>query len=275
VVTYADNSYVIVAGTCIEELKDSVNNISKKHVAFLKSMGMVVNPEKTEVVVFGKTPIVAPFSIDGIMVNSGLQMKALGLTIQPNLKWNLHLENIKKRIQPKLSMLKKIRKNLDLSQFLKLATSQLFSQMYYASQVWMNETLGSEGWRKLRSMHYRILRAAVRDFKCEIPRKDLGKTCKRVPPEIWSAYSTSSLVIKIKRDGSPTYLHEVINETIYTTRRQPERAKFYDNSRGKVGKHRLGNRLAKMNDLPPWLEQPMTDDGLRVFLRKSLNFDME
>jgi len=219
--------------------------------------------------------IVAPFSIDGTVVESGLKMKALGLTLQYNLKWNLHIEQMKKKVQPKLSILKKIRKNIDTSQFLKLATAQIYSQMYYASQVWMNETLGSDGLKKLRSLHYRILRAAVRDCKCQVPKKILEKTCKRVSPETWSTYATASLVIKIKRDGSPNYLHEVLNETIYTTRRQPDKAKFYDNSRGKVGKHRLCNRLTKLNDLPPWLERPMTGDGLRVFLKKSLNFDMD
>jgi len=272
IVTYADDSYVVITGRNMEELKSNVEQISHRHVAFLKEMGMAVNPSKTEVIVFNKIPIRAPFSIDGTMVESGVTMKALGITWQHDLKWTTHLEQISRRLSPKLSMLKKIRKNLDLQQFLKIATSQLFSVLYYASQLWMNETLCATGWKKLRSIHYRILRAAVRDFKQRKSKIELDATCKRVTPKIWSSYSTASLVIKIKRDRSPNYLHETIQETLYTTRRQPDRAKFYDNSRGKIGKHRLSNRLMTMNDLPAWMDKMMTDDAIRIFLKKHFNF---
>jgi len=64
------------------------------------------------------------------------------------------------------------------------------------------------------------------------------------------------MAIKIKRDRCPTYLPEIIQETIYTTRRQPNSAKFYDNSKGKVGKHCLCIRLTGMNGLPNWLDKP-------------------
>lgn len=100
-----------------------------------KKMGIVVNPSKTEVIVFDENPVKIPFSIDGTMAESGTTVKALGITLHHNLKWTVHLEQIIKRIAPKLSMLKKIRKNLDLQQFLKIATSQLFSVLYYASQL--------------------------------------------------------------------------------------------------------------------------------------------
>jgi len=163
-VTYADDTYVIITGETLEELKANVQHISRRHVTFLKNMGMVVNPSKTEVIVFDKNPVVTTFSIDGEMVLSETTMKALGVVWQHNLKWTKHLEQVSSKIAPKLSMLKKIRKNLDLQQFLKIATSQLFSILFYSSQLWMNSTLGAEGWKRLKAIHYRILRAAVRDY---------------------------------------------------------------------------------------------------------------
>jgi len=112
----------------------------------------------------------------------------------------------------------------------------------------------------------------VRDFKQRKSKIELDVACKRVTPKTWSIYSTASLVIKIKRDRKPNYLHDTLQETIYTTRRQPDLAKFYDNWRGKIGKHRLCNRLTTMNDLPAWLDKTMTDDTIRIFLKEHLNF---
>jgi len=60
---------------------------------------------------------------------------------------------------------------------------------------------------------------------------------------MWSNYSTSSLVIRLIRDGGPSYLSEEIKSTMYTTCRKPNTPRFYDNSKGKIGLHRLSNRL--------------------------------
>jgi len=275
VVTYADDSYVIIRGKSITELQQKVKEISTKHVRYLRSKGMIVNENKTEIVIFGNTPHEATFEIEDTVIKSTNKMKALGVWFQHDMKWNSHVDEVLKKIKPKLSMLKKIRKNLDMDQFLKIATAQIYSILYYASQVWLNETLRSDYWQRLKSLHYRVLRAAARDFKQKMPKTTLDKKCKRVNPKTWSTYSTSSLVIKVIRDRSPTYLYEMLHETIHTTRRQPTKARFYDNSKGKIGKHRLCNRLQGMNDLPEWLNLDMTDDAIRRLLKKALNFDFE
>jgi len=139
----------------------------------------------------------------------------------------------------------------------------------------LNKTLRTNYWHKLRSLPYRVLRAEVRDFKQKMPKPTLDQKCKRVNPRIWSLYSTSWLVIKVIRDRSPIFLDELLNETIHTTRRQPDKARFYDNLKGKVGKHHLCNRLHEMNDLPEWLNIGMTDDAIRRFLKTALNFNFD
>jgi len=75
----------------------------------------------------------------------------------------MHVKSILSRIKPKLSLLKKVAKNMDTEQFLKVATAQLYSLLYYASQVWLNQTLKAPYWNKLRSLYYRILRGAIKD----------------------------------------------------------------------------------------------------------------
>jgi len=172
-------------------------------------------------------------------------------------------------------MLRKIRKNMEKDQFLKVATAQLFSIMYYASPVWLNETLGSSQWKKLRSIHYRILRIATKDFKQRANRRVLDKTYKRATPKMWSQYSTFLLVMKTLRDRSPIYLTTIIMQTYYNERRKPGVAKFYDNSRGKVRKHRICNRLETMAQLPEWFGRDLTNHQIRLLLKDHLDFDFK
>jgi len=272
VISYADDSYVIIAAKDMEDLKAKTKTISTRHVNYLQRLGMVVNTTKTEIVIFNKNPMEEIFEIHTSQVKSQSSMKALGVVFQHNLKWDLHVQNLIKRANPKLSVLKKIRKNLDMTQFLKIATSQIFSILYYASPVWLNSTCSQALWDRLKSFHYRVLRAATCDYKRRKPRVLLDKKCKRATPQMWGAYSTYSLVLKIIRDRYPKYLYDQLSTTLYTESRKPLIGKFYDNSKGKVGKHRLECRLTALKDLE-WYGLELSNDAIRTSLKKFLNFN--
>jgi len=92
---------------------------------------------------------------------------------------------------------------------------------------------------------------------------------------MWSKYATSSLVIRLIRDGSPRYLSEEVRKTMYTTRRKPTTPRFYDNSKGKIGLHRLSNRLECLNVLENWLETDLGNHAIRTMLKTSFNFTFE
>jgi len=99
------------------------------------------NSSKTETVIFDK-------SISS--VKSKEKLKSLGVTFQFNLKWSHHIT----RISPKLLMFEKIVKNMTTEQILKIATAQLYSLIYYATNpVWINCTLTADLRNRLRALH--------------------------------------------------------------------------------------------------------------------------
>jgi len=59
---------------------------------------------------------------------------------------------------------------------MKIATAQLYSTLYYASPVWLNRTFKALYWTKIRSLHYRILRSAVKDYKKKVSRESIRQT---------------------------------------------------------------------------------------------------
>jgi len=57
---------------------------------------------------------------------------------------------------------------------------------------------------------------------------------------------------------------------MFVERRRSEKPKFYDNSRRKIGRQALRNRLLFMNAFNfDWLDG-LTDDKLRINLKKAL-----
>jgi len=83
----------------------------------------------------------------------------------------------------------------------------------------------------------------------------LTKTCKRATPTEWSKYTQASFVIKcLNTDDSPQYLKQTLLETIFTTRRNPRKGRFFNNTKGKIGKQRISNRLKFMDEIKDdWL----------------------
>lgn len=273
IIGYADDTYVIINGDSIADVTTKATSISRKHVDYLESLGMVVNKSKTEVMIFGHNQeTIIDFA--GTMVKTSPNIKALGLTISQDMKWNSHVDLVLSKAQTKLSLLRKIRPVLSMQQFLNIATSQVLSTLYYAAPVWLNTTLGYKHWKKVESMHYRIMRVAINDFKGRRKRKVIDSLCKRATPRMWSDYISASTAIKIIRDNKPRGLADSIEKNMVTERRRDGFGRLFDGSRRRIGLHSFANRLKHLNEIEePWLDPPPSDDKIRRLLKKHLNFD--
>ena len=182
VVGYADDTYVIVSGDSLEDILTKTGRISSSHVQYLESLGMVVNKSKTEIVIFNKAPyqaIIVDFAGSSVTASTG--MKALGVTLTHNLSWDTQIASAISKSQGKLSLLRKIQPVITMEQFLRIASSQIFSTLYYASTVWLNSTTTSRQTKRIESFHYWVLRVACRDFKARRQRSVIDSQCKRAP----------------------------------------------------------------------------------------------
>jgi len=67
-------------------------------------------------------------------------------------------------------------------------------------------------------------------------------TLGKAQPGQFANYATASIIINTFNSGKPKRLHDLLNENRYTIRRTGK-TRFYDSSRGKVGRQSLGNRI--------------------------------
>jgi len=129
---------------------------------------------------------------------------------------------------------------------------------------------------KCQTPVYIIHWAAKKDYKRTVSKINLDKEFKRATPSMWSQYATTSLAIKILRDRCPAPLHNHLMQNLYLERRKPFNGRFYDTSRGKIGRHKLHNRLETLTHLDrPWHEMNLTDAAIRTMLKDYLNFDFK
>jgi len=160
-----------------------------------------------------------------------------------------------------------LRRWIDQASALKIVTSQYFGVAYYASPVWMTPTMTHDCWKKLNSLHYRAIRAAVKDPKQTISRSLLDAISGRATPSQWAKFTVASTSIQLINESDTRIAIDLRNK-MYINDRIPRRGKFFNTARTKIGQHRLSNRLNCINVLNfDWLGR-FSKDYYRVNLKR-------
>ncbi len=151
---------------------------------------------------------------------------------------------------------------------MQLVTAQYFPVVYYASALWIN-CLDYVSLKRLQSAHYRAIRAAlrIRDIRSK-SRNELDQLSARATPMQWSYYTLASTVIKLFV-LSDTNVANLLRDVAYINDRIPHKARFIDNSRYKIGRQSLPNRIGHIFSKIKfdWINYT-SDHALRVNLKK-------
>jgi hypothetical protein len=193
-------------------------------------------------------------------------MKVLGVTLDRGLTWSHHISNTVNKLSRLTGGLKFLRNRLTMEQFVKVMTSQYYGTGYYTCQAWLGPHTRKSDLKKLEGMHYKLLRVTVRDWKNRVSRSRLDEI-GRAKPSTWGNYAVASIIIKTLRDKVPSRLHDHLTKTMYNTRRNNGIIHFYDDSRRKVGKQAVGNRLKEIFEQ---LNAPLTLHESNGSIRKML-----
>jgi len=263
--SYADDSYVTINAESIHDLKTKIETSLETHEQYMQEIGMIVNKAKTELVVFDRKNHIELELSNGI--KSKRSMKALGITFSDTMSWKTHIDNIVAKSASVVNNIKFLRRWIDMESALKVVTSQYFGLAYYASPVWMTPDIPCQSWKKLNSLHYRAIRAAVRDLKQEISRPMLDTISQRATPAQWARYTVASTAIHLV-NNSTTRLAKDLKNKMYINDRMPQRCRFFNSARTKIGKQCFINRLDCVNSLNfNWLGD-YSDDYIRINLKR-------
>jgi len=270
IISFADDSYVSIAGKSLDSIKAKLETTMVKHNEFLKRIGMVTNVSKTELIFFSRKPIMdqCSLSVNGTIVNHKPTMKVLGLTFDSHLNWNAHLDKIKQKARFSLHKMKFLRKYLDQSQMKKVITSHFFGTIYYGAPIWMTEVSSSRVWNTLNVLHYKALRTVCSDFRKLKSRRELDTIVKRARPHEWMKYiniKTAVQLVLLKEKGPP--IVKKLTQNLYRNDRSGL-ISFMDTSRLKIGKHSLQNRLKCASEFKRDWITGITKDELRIELKK-------
>jgi len=270
-VSFADDSYVSIARPRVDEVRTALEETMTVHDTFLRSIGMVTNVEKTELILFSRKPIADTLviTVNGKEIKAKKSIKVLGITFDSNLGWASHLEKIKQKARFVLHKMKFLRRYLTMEEMKKVITSHFYGMIYYGAPVWMTETSLSSTWNLLNVLHYKALRTVCADYNRKKSRRLLDSLVKRARPHEWMKFINVKTAIQLTLLGeSGPPLSRKLRDNLYRNDRTGK-ISFMDTSRLKIGKRSLQNRLKTVQEFQiNWLDG-ISKDRLRIELKKS------
>ena len=279
-ISYADDSYVALS-CCpgkVNEAKSKLEAVALKHFGWLRSLGLVVNPTKTEYIIFHKSNFIpddtSSLYVDGTLIPPTDSMKILGLIFSSDLSWT---KNVNKSINSANSLLYAFRylnRKVTRKQFCNLIQAHFVSRLSYASQVWSGNLTYSAR-KRLDGCFYKMIRLLKFDFKAKLNRSELlNDTSLRSLRSIFllrDAKTMFSLCTNLRPDA----LAIRMLAQGYTASRRPLLPRFFDCSIRKVGKNSFVNRLKHVAELIPFdwlhLNKPAFDSKFKSILPRTLS----
>ena len=249
------------------DLVEKCNATIEHHVAWLKTIGMVCNLDKSEAMSFYMTPWLDQVGPPENIIKIGSSMNILGLTFDNKLNWGDQVTRTIAKAKRVLYGLKSIRRYLSDREFRQVLTSHFYPVLMYGSEIWYSCSSYRDRAR-IESIHYRALRIMFGDWKNAISRVSLNRLAQRATPSEWAKYAVVKLAATVTQTTFPTRLFNSITPNSYKKNRSPGRLFFFSDSKKRIGEQALRNRLGpEMNALCfPWIN--CSPDTMRINLKQ-------
>ena len=172
------------------------------------------SPTKTKAMLISTkhNPLVhPPLVFDGTILEEISKHKHLGLTLQDDLKWNTHIDNICVTANKRLDILLHLKYKLDRKCLEIMYTSYIRPTLEYASAVWDNCTdQNSDKLELVQKRAARIISGAIIRTPTETIYEELGWSSLKERRKI----QRLKMLHKIIKNESPSYLFSAIPQQV-------------------------------------------------------------
>ena len=121
---YADDTAIFSYGYGVQAVQTQLENDILVLCEWMNENGLVVNTDKTKVMLFSsrrkKNPVKLQIKMDGKLIENVTKFKYLGVIVNQNLDWSSHVNDVFKRIMNSLICMRRIKHCLIKREFTNL-----------------------------------------------------------------------------------------------------------------------------------------------------------
>ena len=162
---FADDNSLSAFESNIKNLKLILESESEKAISWFQSNKMIVNPGKFQSIIFDKKKqnhTAEYISIDQKNIKTSSSVKLLGVHIDDELNFNLHITKVCRSAANQLHALIRLQMFLNFEEKKTLINSYFYSSFNYCPLVWMFSS--AKSLNKVESLQKRALRFLYEDY---------------------------------------------------------------------------------------------------------------
>ena len=261
---YADDKCGLEWDKDKEVLAVKIHQKLKRVTTWLTQSGLKVNEAKTDLCLFYyKDTAPITITIGNVLITSKKVINVLGVLFDQKLQWSNHISNCLLKANKALSALRLIRRFFTTNELLQFVTSNVFSILYYNSEIWHLPDLKQILKQKLLSFSANAIKMCMK-FDCRrISFVNIHAMNKRATPEKYLIYKHALMLFKLYNSIDYSVEWSALNVNQILTTRQTLFISSKSNKK-KVGLNAMANRLYILNGKIPldWLN--LTIDSYKV-----------
>ena len=212
---YADDTHLTFASNNIETINDVMNLDLSNVNTWLTANKLTLNSSKTEFMLIGSRQRLVTYDtspklfIGGDIIQQVSSVKSLGVHIDENLSWTIHIEKIAKKIASGIGAIKRCRPFVNLTILETVFNALVQPYFNYCSDVWghCNKSLSNK-LQKLQNRAARILTFSSYDSSADPLFERLN--WKRL--DIQRQIQLITMVYKSIHGLAPNYLGSLFNK---------------------------------------------------------------
>ena len=207
IANYADDSTPYSAKS---SHKLVIEELEKSSILFkwLQTNYMKMNTDKSHLLLSGNTKLIS--NIDNNLIESEKEQVLLGITVDSNLSFEEHINNLCKKASQKLNTLATISGYMDIQKCRTLVKSFIMSQFGYCPLIWMFHSRGLNN--KINSIHERALRITYGDKTSTF--QQLLEKDNSVSVHHRNLQALATEMFKISNNLSPDIVKEIFQKII-------------------------------------------------------------
>ena len=265
---YADDGFGLVYNKDKEVVAVLIKTKLTNTIDWLTSSGMKVNESKTNLCLFyhkDTTPI--EIVLNGTIIKSCKTVNVLGVVFDQKMQWAEQVSHCVTKAKRALTAIRMIRKFFTTKELLQLVTSNVYSILFYNSEIWHLPSLKTNLKQKLLSCSAHAIKICVKYCTRDVSFLDLHTTFKRANPERFLLYKTALNLFKLMNSTSNTIEWVALNFNQILTSRQSNFITVKAN-RKKVGLNAFANRTFILNNKIPLKWFNMTLETFKIHCKK-------
>ena len=235
---------------------------------WLTKSGLKVNESKTDLCLFHKRST-APIEIiiNGTTLKSKQQINVLGVIFDQKLQWSEQVAYCGLKSSRALGAIRIIRRFFSTRELLQLVTSNVYSLLYYNSEIWHLPSLKQTLKVKLLSLSSHALKVCMKYDSSLMSFENIHKLNQRALPCNYMLYRQALTLYRIWNSQDYSLEWCAINFNQVLTSRQVNFAAI-NCSKLRIGQNAFANRLFVLNNRIPLAWFNSTRDTFKIKCKK-------